>query len=79
MATPFANHQRNDEVTRRGTLISALVTLVCAPTIMPAASLMRVRGSVAQPRRPQEGFVRRLLFASCDNALRGAHRQRVLC
>jgi hypothetical protein len=78
MATLLANHQSNDQLTRRGTLIGASASLVCAPTIVRAASLMRLRASVipiktpglAPTQTPQEGFVRRLLFASCNNALK---------
>jgi hypothetical protein len=87
MATRFANHQRNDQVTRSGTLIGALVSFVCAPTIIRAVSSMRLRASVipikvpglALTQTPQEGFVRRLLFASCDNALKAGRTDSTFC
>jgi hypothetical protein len=63
---------------RRKFLIEATSMLLCAPAIVRAASLMPVRGLMMpinppEPNplsiKPQEGFVRCLLFASCDSDL----------
>ncbi len=65
-------------LSRRRALIGMTSTLVCAPAIVRAAHLMPVRGlimpiNILEPAlsdTPQEGFVRRLLFASCDSDLK---------
>jgi hypothetical protein len=71
-------------VARRSFLVGATSTILCAPAIVRATSLMPVRGlimaidaseSMGVIPRPQEGFVRRLLFASCDRDLQSGRRE----
>jgi hypothetical protein len=74
-------------VTRRGVLIEAASLILCAPAIVRAANLMPVRGVImpikglqsesASPTqlRPQEGFLRRLLFHWCDSDLKAGRKE----
>lgn len=69
-------------LSRRNILVGIATSLVCAPTIVRSASLMRVHGVVMPMGRlhweldhpgepyPYEGFVRRLFFYQCDSALK---------
>ncbi len=65
-------------LSRRRVLIGAASSLLCVPAIVRATSLMSVRGlimpiNILEPPlsdTPQEGFVHRLLFASCDSDLK---------
>jgi hypothetical protein len=57
-------------ITRRSILIGAAASLICAPTIVRATSLMPVR-RLPFPFGPQyAGFVERLYFHSLENHLR---------
>ena len=71
-------------VGRRAFLVGATSTILCAPAIVRATSLMPVRGLImpidaSDPMgatfKPQEGLVRRLLFASCDRDLKAGRSQ----
>ncbi|MCC6890619.1 MAG: hypothetical protein IT536_19015 [Hyphomicrobiales bacterium] len=62
MSIPDSDHQHLGHITRRSIILGAGLTLMCAPAIVPITSLMRVRGLTLPIDRPQEGFVRRLMF-----------------
>jgi len=62
--------------TRRGVLLGFGASLLAAPAIVRASSIMPVRrvlitdpAPIAVPERPQEGFVRRLWFDACASGL----------
>jgi len=56
--------------TRRGVLLGLTASLLSAPAIVRASSIMPVRRVlITEPDRPQEGFVRRLWFDACATGL----------
>lgn len=70
------------QLLRRGALVGIATTVMCAPAIVRAASLMPIRGLImpmgelrweldhpGEPY-PYEGFCRRLFFSLCESALR---------
>jgi hypothetical protein len=59
-------------ITRRGILIGATATLICAPAIIRAASLMPVRQLVLPPERMSAGLCQRLFYRSLKNDLKTA-------
>jgi hypothetical protein len=67
-----------NRVTRRSILLGAGASLLCPPSIVPATSLMRVRGFSMPIQRPQEGFVRRLMFHQLYCNLKSGRFTRVL-
>jgi hypothetical protein len=70
MTTPIPSHHHGSPVTRRGILIGASATLICAPTIVRSTSPMAVR-SFRGPIGPQyAGFVERLFYHALDSNLR---------
>lgn len=64
----------NSVITRRSILVGASLSLVCAPAIVQAASLMKVRGllsPIEKPPYPQwVGFVERLRYDFLHRALK---------
>jgi hypothetical protein len=75
---------RQSTVTRRGIFIGAAASLLCAPAIVRAASLMPVRVVIMpiEPPRfdqlseiPHEGLWRRVMFACCDRDLKGGRTE----
>ena len=72
MTAPISNH--DGLITRRSILIGAAASLICAPAIVRAASLMPVRRPLP-PFGPQyAGFVDRLYFHTLDGSLRAGLR-----
>jgi hypothetical protein len=59
-------------ITRRGILIGATATLICAPAIVRATSLMPVRQLVLPPERISAGLCQRLLYQSLEHDLKAA-------
>jgi hypothetical protein len=57
-------------MTRRSILIGAAASLICAPAIVRAASLMPVRGLPLQFLNPEGEFYRRCFYHSLDSDLR---------
>jgi hypothetical protein len=83
--TPVSDHYQDSLITRRSIFIGVAASLICAPAIVRATSLMPVRGVIMPLGRlhweldhpgepyPSEGFCRRLFFSWCQSALK-AHR-----
>jgi hypothetical protein len=57
-------------MTRRSILNGAAASLICAPTIVRAASLMAVRFLTLQFLNPEGEFYRRCFYHSLDSDLR---------
>ena len=73
---PVLNH--DSLITRRSIFIGAAASLICAPAIVRAASLMPVR-SLKGPIGPQyAGFCERLFYHSLDCGLRAGRISTVL-
>ena len=76
MTKPIPSHQHESFITRRGIFIGAAAALICAPAIVRAPSLMRVRGFILptmeqlHPGPHYEGWIRRLMFDYLEKALR---------
>jgi hypothetical protein len=65
-----SDHHHAGLITRRSIFIGAAVSLICAPAIVRATSLMPVR-RLLLPFGPQyAGFVERLMYQSLDSNLR---------
>jgi hypothetical protein len=65
-------------ITRRSIFIGAAASLLCAPAIVRAASLMPLRG-LRVPIGPQSaGFCERLMYQSLDSNLRADEMSTVL-
>jgi hypothetical protein len=76
MTAPTSNH--DGLITRRSILIGAAASLICAPAIVRATSLMPVRRP-PPPFGPQyAGFWERLLYHSLDSNLRAGRMSTVL-
>ncbi len=76
MTAPLSN--RDGLITRRSILIGAAASLICAPAIVRATSLMPVRRP-PPPFGPQyAGFCERLLYHSLDSDLRAGRMSTVL-
>jgi hypothetical protein len=74
MTALITNHHDDHLITRRSIFIGAAASLICAPAIVRAASLMPVR-RLPPPFGPQyAGFVDRLYFHALDGSLRAALR-----
>jgi hypothetical protein len=74
-----AVYKNNDNlITRRSIFIGAAASLLCAPAIVRATSLMPVR-SLGGPIGPQyAGFVERLFYHSLDSNLKAGCMSTVL-
>jgi hypothetical protein len=70
MSSNLDHHHHVGEMTRRSIFIGAASSLIFAPSIVRAASLMNVRGLLLPMQRPSAGFVERLRFQYLDGALR---------
>jgi hypothetical protein len=68
--SPNLNHRHVGEMTRRSIFFGAASSLIFAPSIVRAASLMKVRTLILPMERPSAGFVERLRFQYLDGALR---------
>ena len=64
------DHHHVGEMTRRSIFFGAASSLILAPSIVRAASLMKVRALILPMERPSAGFVERLRFQYLDGALR---------
>jgi hypothetical protein len=72
------DHHRDSLVTRRSIFIGAAASLICAPAIVRATSLMPVR-RLPPPFGPQHaGFVERLMYQSLDSDLRAGRMNTIL-
>ena len=63
-------HQQPSLITRRSIIRGAAVSLIFAPAVVRAASLMPVRGLRLPVERQYAGFVERLYFRALDSDLR---------
>ena len=75
MTAPIPNRHHDSLITRRGIFIGAAATLICAPAIVRAASLMPVRSLILPIKRssrlnPLGEFYRRNFYHSLDFDLR---------
>ena len=70
-APPLLTNRLHDHrMTRRSIFIGAAASLICAPAIVRAASLMPVRGLPLQFLNPLGEFHRRCFYHSLDHGLR---------
>ena len=77
MTAQILNHH-HDRLTRRSIFVGAAVSLLCAPAIVRATSLMPVR-RLRGPIGPQyAGFCERLMYQSLDSNLRAGQMNTVL-
>ena len=70
MTAPIPNHHNDSLITRRSVFIGAAASLICAPAIVRAASLMPVRGLPLQFLSPLGEFYRRCFYHNFDFDLR---------
>lgn len=72
------DHHHDSLVTRRSIFIGAAASLICAPAIVRATSLMPVR-RLPPPFGPQyAGFVERLMYHNLDSNLRAGRMNTML-
>jgi hypothetical protein len=76
MTAPFSYH--DDLIARRSIIISAAASLLCAPAIVRAASLMPVRRLRVRFAPQYAGFCERLMYQNLDSNLRAAKMSTVL-
>jgi hypothetical protein len=74
--SPISNHE--GLVTRRSIFIGAAASLICAPAIVRAASLMPVRNLRGPIGSHYAGFCERLFYHSLDRGLRAGQGSTVL-
>jgi len=67
---PIPNHHNDSRITRRSVVIRAAASLICAPAIVRAASLMPVRSLPLQFLSPLGEFYRRCFYHNLDFDLR---------
>ena len=70
MTAPIPDPTPNRIITRRGIFIGAAASVICAPAIVRATSLMPVHVLRWPVERSHFGFVQRLYFAALYNNLR---------
>jgi hypothetical protein len=75
MTAPIRNHHRDSLLTRRSVFIGAAASLICAPAIVRAVSLMPVRGLILPIKglsrlSPLGEFYRRCFYHNLDFDLR---------
>jgi hypothetical protein len=76
MTAPISDHE--GLMTRRSIFIGAAASLLCAPAIVRATSLMPIR-RLKVPIRPQyAGFCERLMYENLDSNLRTGRMSTVL-
>ena len=79
MTAPILNHHHHaDLITRRRIFIGAAVSLICAPTVVRATSLMPVHGLILPIEPRYAGFCERLFYHSFDINLRAGRMSTVL-
>ena len=82
MTVPISSHE--GLITRRSIFIGAAASLICAPAIVRATSLMPVRTLMLPIERPlpigpqYAGFCERLMYQSLDSNLRADEMSTVL-
>jgi hypothetical protein len=76
MTAPISNH--DDLIARRSIIISAAASLICAPAIVRAASLMPVRRLRVWIAPQYAGFCERLMYQNLDSNLRTGRMSTVL-
>ena len=70
MTLQIPNFHNHSLVTRRSIFIGAAASLICAPAIVRAASLMPVRGLRGSIEPRYAGFCQRVFFQCLDANLR---------
>jgi hypothetical protein len=76
MTSPISNH--DSLITRRSIFVGSAASLICAPAIVRAITLMPVR-RLRGPIGPQyAGFCERLFYHSLDRGLRAGQMSTVL-
>lgn len=70
MTAPIPNPKQIRIINRRSVVVDASLCVICAPAIVRATSLMRVRAFRQPTERLYAGFVQRLFFAALYNNLR---------
>jgi hypothetical protein len=77
MTAPILNHH-HDRLTRRSIFVGAAVSLLYAPAIVRATSLMAVHGLILPIGPRYAGFCERLFYHSLDSNLRAGRMNTVL-
>jgi hypothetical protein len=77
MSAPSPDLNHNGRLTRR-VFIGVAASVLYAPAIVRATSLMPVRSIIMPAERPYAGFVDRLLYDGCDKARLDAPKVRFL-
>jgi hypothetical protein len=70
MTAPIPHRDHDSRITRRGIFIGAAVSLVCAPAIVRATSLMPIRRSLFPVGPQHAGYCERLYFHTLEGDLR---------
>jgi hypothetical protein len=70
MLSANSAHHHDAEMTRRRIFAGAASLVMLAPSIVRAATLMKVRGLILPIEHPSAGFVERLRFQFLEAALR---------
>jgi hypothetical protein len=79
MVALIPNHHHDNQITRRSIFIGAAASLICAPAIVRAASLMPVRRLPLQFLNPLGEFYRRCFYHTLDRDLKLGRRMTTVC
>jgi hypothetical protein len=74
MTAPIPNHHHDSLITRRSIFIGAAASLICAPAIVRATSLMPVRSLPLPSLNPLGEFYRRCFYHDLDFDLKTGRR-----
>jgi hypothetical protein len=66
MTAPIPDHHQNSLITRRSIFVGAAASLICAPAIVRATSLMAVSGLKGSIGPQYAGFCERLMYHSLE-------------
>jgi hypothetical protein len=78
MNSPISSEQHIQKVSRRSIFVGITASLVCAPSIVRATSLMPVHSLLLPPERPYPGFAKLLFYHSLDCGLRSGQKNVML-
>jgi hypothetical protein len=66
-------------LTRRSILVGATASLLYAPAVVPATSLMPTRSSTSQHLNPLGEYYRRCFYHSLDSDLKAGRSMSIVC
>lgn len=78
MKAPFPDSHDDRQMTRRGLFTGVAASLISAPAIVPASSLMPVHSLILRAERPYAGFAKRLFYHSLWCALQSGQATTLL-